>query len=52
MAMSETREQALKKMPYIETRIEKSEDGNFVIHRTTITDVRPLAYYKKVVEIA
>jgi hypothetical protein len=39
-------EEGLKKMPYIETRIEKSKDGKFVIHKTTITHVRPVAYYE------
>ena len=40
----------LTKMPYIETRIEKSKDGKYVINRTTITHIRPVAYYKAVLD--
>lgn len=50
MALSEKKEKALSRMPYIETRIEKSKDGKFVINKTTITHVRPIAYYKAVIE--
>lgn len=38
----------LNKQPIIETAIKKSEDGRFVIHRTIITDIKPVKYYEKV----
>ncbi len=40
----------VKKMPYIETRIEKSRDGRFIINRTTITHIRPVGYYQAVLD--
>ena len=50
MALTHKKEETLKKMPYIETRVEKSKDGKFVIHKTTITHVRPVADYEAVLE--
>jgi hypothetical protein len=43
-------EEKLRKMPYIETKIEKSRDGRYVIHRTTITHIRPVGYYQAVLD--
>ncbi len=37
----------VKRMPHIETRLELSEDERFVIHRTIITDIKPVNYYRK-----
>ncbi len=50
MGLSNKQEEHLKKMPYIETRIEKSKDGKFIINRTIITNVRPVAYYEAVLQ--
>lgn len=50
MTETNTTETQLKRMPYIETRIEKSKCGKYVIHRTTITHVRPVAYYQAVLD--
>ena len=36
--------------PIIECAISKSKDGEYVIFRTTITDIRKATYYKKVLE--
>ena len=38
----------LNKMPIIESRIAKSKDGRFVIHKVVITDIKPVEYYEKV----
>lgn len=40
----------LKKQPIIETSINKSEDGKWVLHRTTILDIKPVSYMEKVLE--
>ena len=48
--LSETKIEQLNKMPIIETTITKSVDGHFVIHKTTITDIRPASYYEKLVK--
>ncbi len=48
MALSEKKEMALKKMPYIETVVTKSKDGKYILNKTTITHVRPVQYYETV----
>ena len=35
-------------MPIIETRVFKSKDGNYIIHKTSITDIRSVKYYDAV----
>ena len=50
MGLTDRKEQQLKKMPMIESRLSKSKDGKYLIHRTVITHVRPLAYYKAILE--
>jgi hypothetical protein len=40
----------LKKMPQVEFSVQKSRDGKYLIHKTTITDIKPFAYYKAVLE--
>lgn len=50
MGLSNKREEQLKKMPQIDSRVTKSKDGRFLIHKTTITDIKPVAYYEKVFE--
>lgn len=39
-----------KNAPIVETRIVKSEDKNWIIHQTIITDIKPIGYLKKVLE--
>jgi len=50
MGLSNKKEEQLKRMPYIDTKIEKSRDGRYVIHKTTITHIRPVAYYQAVLD--
>jgi len=50
MAMSEKREKALKRMLIIRTDVFRSKDGKWLIHKTSITYIRPIAYYKAIVE--
>jgi len=49
MAISEKKEKQLKKMPRVESFIEKTKDGKFLMHKTVITDIKPLEYYVTVV---
>ena len=51
MELTEKKIEQLKKMPIIETVITKSEDKEWVIHKTVITDIKPISYYEKVKEI-
>ena len=34
--------------PVVETQVSKSKDGKYLIHRTIITDIKPVTYYEKV----
>ena len=34
--------------PIIETSIGKSKDGKYIIHKTIITDIKPVKYYEKI----
>lgn len=50
MGLTSKTEERLKKMPHIETSVRTSQDGKFVIYRTTITDIKPKQYLQKVLE--
>ncbi len=50
--LTQTKIEQLNKMPIIETNVGKSDDGKWVIHRTTITSIKPIKYYQKVLEKA
>jgi len=50
MSLTKKKEEQLRKMPAIETKITKSDDGKWLIHRTSITHVRPVAYYQAVLD--
>ncbi len=38
----------LSKQPIIESFVSKSQDGKWVIHKTSITDIKPVSYFEKV----
>lgn len=40
----------LRKQPIIESVVLKSEDGEWVIHKTVITDIKPISYFEKVMQ--
>lgn len=42
--------QQKRNVPLIETHISKSKDGKYIIHKTVITDIKPVAYYEKVLQ--
>lgn len=50
MPLTKKKEEQLRKMPTIETTISKSVDGKWLIHRTSITHVRPVVYYQAVLD--
>ena len=45
--MSEWDMDKLINMPVIKTSVIRSKSGRFIIHRTEITDIRPVKYYDK-----
>ena len=48
MGLTNKKEEQLRQMPLINTRITKSKDGRFLIHKTEIVNIRPVAYYEAV----
>ena len=48
MGLTNKKEEQLKKMPLIRTKVTKSKDGRYLIHKTEILTVRPLAYYEAI----
>ena len=37
-------------MPLIESKIFKTPDGRFLVHKTIISQVKPVEYYQAVIE--
>ncbi len=50
MGLTNKREEQLKKMPLVEAKITKSKDGKYMIHKTIITHIKPVEYYKAVMD--
>ncbi len=48
MSLTEKQEKQLKNMPAISNKILKSKDGQFIIHKTEIVSIKPIAYYEAV----
>ncbi len=50
MIIGEKKLNQLKQMPVIETAVFKSKDGKYIVNKTTITDIKPVEYFKAVVD--
>jgi len=50
MGLSNKKEDQLRKMPLIESKLRKSKDGRLLIHQTVITNIKPVNYYKAVLD--
>jgi hypothetical protein len=50
MGLTTRKEEQLRKMPQIETKMMKSKDGKLLIHKTIITDIKPTEYYKVIMD--
>ncbi len=48
MSFSEQKEEQLKQMPVVRTKVSKSKDGKYVMHTTEITSIKPVSYYEAV----
>jgi hypothetical protein len=48
MGLTNKKEEQLRKMPIVQTRMMKSKDGKYLIHRVEITTIRPMAYYETI----
>lgn len=47
---SKIKQEQFNRQPIIESSVAKSEDGKWIIHKTTITDIKPVSYFEKVLE--
>ena len=50
IGLSKVKQQQLNRQPILETQISKSEDGKWIIHKTIITDIKPVSYFEKVLD--
>lgn len=50
MVLTRKQESRLKKMPLVEARVTKSKDGKYLIHKVILTTLRPVAYYKAILD--
>ena len=48
--LSKRKIEQLQKQPILEAQIWKSEDGKWLVHETRIVDIKPMAYFAKVIE--
>lgn len=48
LELSAVKIQQINKQPIVESSVSKSEDGKWVIHKTVITDIKPVSYFEKV----
>jgi len=46
--LSQIKIEQLNKQPIIETSVQLSEDKKWIVHKTTITDIKPATYFEKV----
>ena len=49
MGLTNKKEEQIRKMPLIESHFSKSKNGKYLIHKTTITTIRPVQYFEKVI---
>lgn len=48
MDLSEKKVEQLNRQPVVESLVRRSEDGKWVVHKTTITDIKPVSNFEKV----
>jgi hypothetical protein len=48
MGLTTKKEEQLRQMPLIKSRVSKSKDGKYLIHKVEITSIKPAAYYEAV----
>lgn len=49
MGLTNKKEEQLRQMPVIQSRIKTSKNGRFVIQQTVITHVKPIEYYRAII---
>ena len=48
MELSAVKIQQINRQPIVESSMSKSEDGKWLIHKTIITNIKPVSYFEKV----
>jgi len=48
MGLTNKKEEQLRQMPIVQAKLFKSKDGKYMVHKTTITNIKPTAYYEAV----
>ena len=48
IGLSKIKQEQLSRQPILETQISRSKDGEWIIHKTIITDIKPVSYFEKV----
>ena len=50
LSIGEKKLQQLKAMPLLKQRLFKTRDGRFVVNQTTISTLKPVQYYEKILD--
>jgi hypothetical protein len=48
--LGEKKLEQLRRMPLIESKVFKTPDDRWIVHRTIISQVKPVEYYKAILE--
>ena len=48
MGLSSKKEEQLRRMPLIQSRIKASKNGRYIIQQTVITSIKPVEYYNAI----
>ena len=48
MGLSNRKEEQLRRMPHIQSRIKVSRNGRYIIQQTVITNIKPIEYYQTI----
>ncbi len=48
MGLSNRKEEQLRRMPHIQSRIKVSRNGRYIIQQTVITNIKPIEYYQAI----
>ena len=48
MGLTYAKEEQLRKQPIVESKVKKSNDGKYIVHKLIITDIKAVPYYEKV----
>jgi hypothetical protein len=48
MGLSSKKEEQLRRMPLVQSRIKASRNGRYIIQQTVITSIKPIEYYNAI----